>query len=163
MKFDRSNKFDICYYGQVNLLRLKSSVASKWARKHLWGNNYFAVNGTIIECAGNTYVISSVWRLLLEPRALRMLASSDLSLLSLMDKLCSTQSSSWQRKQRLNHKLAYSSRIHYLTQLVSLTLFLLAVPNATVWQKILFQFKKGSTKISYKRRDYESVDEKSIS
>ena len=28
MKFDRSNKFDFCYYGQVNSLRLKSSVAS---------------------------------------------------------------------------------------------------------------------------------------
>ena len=37
MKFDRSNKFDLCYYGQVNSLRLKSSVASKWASKHLWG------------------------------------------------------------------------------------------------------------------------------
>ena len=30
MKFDRSNK-------QVNLVRLKSSVASKWASKHHWG------------------------------------------------------------------------------------------------------------------------------
>ena len=28
MKFDRSNKFDFCYYGQVKSLRLKSSVAS---------------------------------------------------------------------------------------------------------------------------------------
>ena len=37
MKFDRSNKFDFCYYGQVNSLRLKSSVASKRASKHLWG------------------------------------------------------------------------------------------------------------------------------
>ena len=36
MKFDRSNKFDLCYYGQVNSLRLKSSVALKWASKHLW-------------------------------------------------------------------------------------------------------------------------------
>ena len=43
MKFDRSNKFDFCYYGQVNSLRLKSSVASKWASKHLWGGIiYFA-------------------------------------------------------------------------------------------------------------------------
>ena len=31
------NKFDLCYYGQVNSLPLKSSVASKWAGKHLWG------------------------------------------------------------------------------------------------------------------------------
>ena len=38
MKFDRSNKFDLCYYGQVNSLRLKSSVASK-------GNIYFAGEG----------------------------------------------------------------------------------------------------------------------
>ena len=39
MKFDRSNKFDLRYYiyGQVNSLRLKSSVASKWGSKHLWG------------------------------------------------------------------------------------------------------------------------------
>ena len=46
MKFDRSNKFDLCYYGQVNSLRLKSSAASKWASKHLWGNIYFAGDGT---------------------------------------------------------------------------------------------------------------------
>ena len=37
MKLDRSNKFDLCYYGQVNLLRLQLSVASKWASEHLWG------------------------------------------------------------------------------------------------------------------------------
>ena len=41
MKFDRTNKFDLCYYGQVNSLRLKSSVASKWASKHLWGYDLF--------------------------------------------------------------------------------------------------------------------------
>ena len=41
MKFDRSNKFDLCYYGQVNSLRLKSSVASKWS--HI----YFAGDGTV--------------------------------------------------------------------------------------------------------------------
>ena len=28
MKFDRSNKFDFCYYGQANSGRLKSSVYS---------------------------------------------------------------------------------------------------------------------------------------
>ena len=33
VKLDRSNNFDLCYYGQVNSLRLKSSVASKWASK----------------------------------------------------------------------------------------------------------------------------------
>ena len=27
----------LCYYGQVNLLQLKSSVASEWACKLLWG------------------------------------------------------------------------------------------------------------------------------
>ena len=36
MKFDRSDKFDKCFYGQVNSLRLKS-VASKWTSKLLWG------------------------------------------------------------------------------------------------------------------------------
>ena len=48
MKFDRSNKFDFCYYGQVNSLRLKSSVASKWASEHLGGGGtiYFAGDGT---------------------------------------------------------------------------------------------------------------------
>ena len=46
MKFDRSNKFDLCYYVQVNSLRLKSSVASKWASKHLWGTIYFAGDDT---------------------------------------------------------------------------------------------------------------------
>ena len=48
MKFDRSNKFDLCYYGQVNSLRVKSSVVSKWTRKHLWGNIYFAGDGTSV-------------------------------------------------------------------------------------------------------------------
>ena len=38
IKFDRSNKFDLCYYGQINSLRLKSSVASKWASTYLWGS-----------------------------------------------------------------------------------------------------------------------------
>ena len=47
IKFDRSNKFDFCYYGQVNSLRLKLSVASKWASKHLWGTIYFAGDGTM--------------------------------------------------------------------------------------------------------------------
>ena len=36
MKLDCSNKFDFCYYGQVNSLWLKSSVVSKWASKHIW-------------------------------------------------------------------------------------------------------------------------------
>ena len=29
MKLDHSNKFDLCWYGKVNLLRLKSNVFSK--------------------------------------------------------------------------------------------------------------------------------------
>ena len=37
MKFDRSNKFDSCYYGEENTIRLKSSVASILASKHIWG------------------------------------------------------------------------------------------------------------------------------
>ena len=41
MKFDRSNKFALCYYGQVNSLRLKSSVASKWASKQIRGYQLF--------------------------------------------------------------------------------------------------------------------------
>ena len=45
MKFDRSNKFDS--WRQVNSLRLESSVPSKWASEHLWGNIYFAGDGTL--------------------------------------------------------------------------------------------------------------------
>ena len=41
MKFDRSNKFDLCYYGQVNSLRLKSSVPSKMTNKHFLGYHLF--------------------------------------------------------------------------------------------------------------------------
>ena len=41
------------------------------------------------------------------------------------------------------------------------------LPSSYLWnvrQKFWFQFKKGSLKkISYERRDYESVDEKSLS
>ena len=29
------NNITICYYGQINSLRLKSNVASEWASKHL--------------------------------------------------------------------------------------------------------------------------------
>ena len=31
----------LCYYVQVNLQRLKKSVASKWASKNLWGYHLF--------------------------------------------------------------------------------------------------------------------------
>ena len=63
MKFDRSNKFVLCYYVQVNSLRLKTSVASKEASKHLCGGNvYFAGEvpkssesvRRIIKCSTNT-------------------------------------------------------------------------------------------------------------
>ena len=43
MKFECSNKFDLCYYGQVNLLRLKSSVDSNT----FGGNIYFAGDGIL--------------------------------------------------------------------------------------------------------------------
>ena len=50
MKLYCSNKFDLCYYGQVNSLRLNSrrvnGVASKWANKPYGGVNYFASDGT---------------------------------------------------------------------------------------------------------------------
>ena len=42
-------KFDLCYYVQVNSLRLKLSVASKWASKHIFECNvYFAGDGTLV-------------------------------------------------------------------------------------------------------------------
>ena len=49
MKFDRSNKFDLCYYGQVKSLLPKSSVPSKGTSKHLalGGNIYFAGDSII--------------------------------------------------------------------------------------------------------------------
>ena len=37
MKFDHSNKFDLCYYGQVKSQLLRSSVASKWANRLFLG------------------------------------------------------------------------------------------------------------------------------
>ena len=46
-----SNKFDLCYYGQVNLLLLKSSASSKWQVNTFWGNIYFAGDGTFPKCA----------------------------------------------------------------------------------------------------------------
>ena len=46
MKFYRSNKFDLYYYGQINSLRLKSSVASKWVIVNSFRSNvYFAGDG----------------------------------------------------------------------------------------------------------------------
>ena len=45
-----------------------------------------------------------------------------------------------------------------------LTLFLLACPYGIIKQKFRFWFKKGSSKkFPNERRDYESVDEKSLS
>ena len=46
MKFDRSNKFYFCYYGQVNSLRQKSSVTSKEQVNNFGSNIYFAGDGT---------------------------------------------------------------------------------------------------------------------
>ena len=49
MKVDRSNKFDLRYYGANEFVGLKSSVASKWAIKHLLGNIYFTGDDTLME------------------------------------------------------------------------------------------------------------------
>ena len=46
MKFDCSNKFALCYYGQVNSLRLKSSVSSKWEVNTCGADINFAGDGT---------------------------------------------------------------------------------------------------------------------
>ena len=46
MKFDRSNKFDLCYYGQVNSLRLKSTVASNRQVNAFGGTIFFAGHDT---------------------------------------------------------------------------------------------------------------------
>ena len=61
MKFDRISKIDFCYYGQVNSLRLKSSVASKWASNTTFGGAfYFAGDGTfnrIINQQNNSFYL----------------------------------------------------------------------------------------------------------
>ena len=44
--FDCNNKFDMYYYGQVNSLRLKSSLASKWQVNTSGDTIYFAVDST---------------------------------------------------------------------------------------------------------------------
>ena len=43
---------------------------------------------------------------------------------------------------------------------IILTLFLLVCPYGTVKQKFQYEFKKGSSKKTYERRAYESVDER---
>ena len=51
MKFDRSNKFDFYYYGQVNSLQVKLNVASNEEVSTFGGNIYFAGEGTCIVTA----------------------------------------------------------------------------------------------------------------
>ena len=46
MKFDHSNNFDLCYYGQVNSLRLKFSVLRNGQVNAFGGTIYFAGDGT---------------------------------------------------------------------------------------------------------------------
>ena len=49
MKFDRSNKFDLCHYGQVNSLLVKSMGLRKRQENTFGGFNiYFAGYGTSI-------------------------------------------------------------------------------------------------------------------
>ena len=56
MKFVCSNKSDLCYYGQINSLRLKSGVASKWTSEvdlrngPLRSTIYFAGDDTKRSC-----------------------------------------------------------------------------------------------------------------
>ena len=52
MKFDRNNKFDFCYYGQVNSLWLKLSVASKLANKHFWGLSFILLLKVHLKACG---------------------------------------------------------------------------------------------------------------
>ena len=48
IRIDRSNKFDLCYYRQVNWLRQKSRVALKWEVNTFGGNIYFAGDDAIL-------------------------------------------------------------------------------------------------------------------
>ena len=46
------NNTTVSNYVQVNSLRLKSNVISKWASKHLWGTIYFAGDSTQLTRVG---------------------------------------------------------------------------------------------------------------
>ena len=63
MKFDRSNKFDLCYYGQVNSLRLKSSVVSKWAYETPLGVTFILL--AIVHILWTIYPIASKWQIII--------------------------------------------------------------------------------------------------
>ena len=63
------NKINFSYYVQANLLRLKSSAASKWANKHLWGHHlfccqwyaiHFLISGKIQICLIFNYCMNAV-------------------------------------------------------------------------------------------------------
>ena len=51
MKCDSSNKFDLGYYGQVNSVMIKSSVASNGQINTFRDIIYFADNGKRILCS----------------------------------------------------------------------------------------------------------------
>ena len=48
MKFDPNNKFDLCFYGQVNSPRLRSSVNRRWYIYFAGDGTYFAVSSQMI-------------------------------------------------------------------------------------------------------------------
>ena len=55
MKFDSSNKFNLCFYGQVNSMLLKLSEPSKGASTVITfgGNIYFDGDGTIMRISSD--------------------------------------------------------------------------------------------------------------
>ena len=52
-KRDRSSKFDLGYYEQVNSLQVKSCVALKKANKHLWGVTFILLGLVQGHCIQN--------------------------------------------------------------------------------------------------------------
>ena len=65
MKFDRSNKFDFCYYGRVKSLQLKSRVASKWASKNTFGGIIYFAGDSTMAIGGNRVVgVQLQWRVI---------------------------------------------------------------------------------------------------
>ena len=73
--FDRINKFDLYYYGQINSQRVKSSETLKWASKHLFlvggGGNLFCwrsntsylSNLLLIDCEFNRKITCTAYLL----------------------------------------------------------------------------------------------------
>ena len=109
MKFDRSNKFDLCYYGQVNSLRLKSSVASKWASEHLVEYHLLYINK--LDDNHTVCMSPNIWWcvfFICDSKG-RHAATSSIRMLGQLSTLFSTVLK--QQHQNLLHKILFTSQL----------------------------------------------------